>query len=151
MGYYRIKRIIDGDTLAVKVWPWQKSPALLVPGELKVRVWGINAVEKGERGYAEASRKLASFAPPGRFIRLRRKNVDKYGRIVADCKRFFRLKSVSEKMILSGHAKYVKEYAPDAKHLERAQAKRSKGMIRNLVFWVLFVGVGLGLGFWISK
>ncbi len=57
-----VERIIDGDTIIV----------LLEPGgaEARVRLLGVNSVERGECGFREATEFVADLIPPGTQVRL---------------------------------------------------------------------------------
>jgi len=89
--YAEVVRIIDGDTLAVRVKLW---PGLVA--EYAVRVRGIDAPElrragcAEERALAEAARdKVAQLYDIGSEIRLERVEYDAFsGRVVADVSRW---------------------------------------------------------------
>ena len=67
-----VARVVDGDSL--RVVQQHRS--------LEVRLWGIDAPEHGQR-YADAAKSQCRRLVEGRTIVLRRKYVDRYGRIVA--------------------------------------------------------------------
>ena len=68
----KVQRIIDGDTFTVRN---------RVSGSQYIRVSGLNAPEKGERGYASAKKDLSKIK--GKTVTLRPK-AKSYGRTVAD-------------------------------------------------------------------
>ena len=68
----KVQRIIDGDTFTV---------SNRVGGSQYIRVSGLNAPEKGERGYASAKKDLSKIK--GKTVTLRPK-AKSYGRTVAD-------------------------------------------------------------------
>lgn len=67
-----VLRVVDGDSLYLKGYRPQ------------VRLWGVDAPERGERGYAKARDTLAGLAAR-RALRCERVDVDKYRRLVARC------------------------------------------------------------------
>ena len=68
----KVQKIIDGDTFTVRN---------RVNGSQHIRVAGVNAPEKGERGYAAAKKNLSKLK--GKTVTLRPK-AKSYGRTVAD-------------------------------------------------------------------
>jgi len=68
----KVQKIIDGDTFTVRN---------RVGGSQYIRVSGLNAPEKGERGYASAKKDLSKIK--GKTVTLRPK-AKSYGRTVAD-------------------------------------------------------------------
>lgn len=68
----RVTRIVDGDTFHV-----EGAPA-------SIRIWGLDAPERNETGFAEATEALRRIAG-GRIVRCRTIDHDRYGRIVARC------------------------------------------------------------------
>lgn len=82
----RAAGVTDGDTIRC--------------GDRRVRLWGIDAVERGEPGYDEASRALQRLTRSRLTCRVR--DVDRYGRTVAQC--FSGSRDVAGEMVRSGHA-----------------------------------------------
>ncbi|MCH7649378.1 MAG: hypothetical protein IIA83_12345 [Thaumarchaeota archaeon] len=68
----KVQSVIDGDTFKVRN---------RVGGSQYIRVAGLNAPEKGQRGYASAKQNLSKLK--GKTVTLRPK-AKSYGRIVAD-------------------------------------------------------------------
>lgn len=68
----KVQSIVDGDTFKVRN---------RVSGSQYIRVSGLNAPEKGERGYASAKKDLSRIK--GKTVTLRPK-AKSYGRTVAD-------------------------------------------------------------------
>ena len=68
----KVQSIVDGDTFKVRN---------RVGGSQYIRVSGLNAPEKGERGYASAKKNLSKIK--GKTVTLRPK-AKSYGRTVAD-------------------------------------------------------------------
>lgn len=68
----KVVRVVDGDSLYVNTRKKQ------------VRLWAVDAPETDEKGYGEAKAMLKKMAM-GRKIRCTIKDIDKYGRTVAQC------------------------------------------------------------------
>ena len=68
----KVQKVIDGDTFTVRN---------RVGGSQYIRVAGVNAPEKGQRGYASAKKDLSKLK--GKTVTLRPK-AKSYGRTVAD-------------------------------------------------------------------
>ena len=68
----KVQKIIDGDTFLVRK---------RVRGSQYIRVAGLNAPEKGQRGYMQAKRRIARLK--GHIVTLRPKGKS-YGRTVAE-------------------------------------------------------------------
>jgi endonuclease YncB( thermonuclease family) len=66
------RHVVDGDSLYIKGEPTQ------------IRLWGVDAPERDEVGYREATQSLKQMAL-GQTLRCKRMDVDKYDRIVARC------------------------------------------------------------------
>lgn len=67
-----VVRIVDGDTF------------YLSGVETRIRLWGVDAPERGAPGGAEATRALAEIAA-GRRVVCKHVDTDRYGRIVGQC------------------------------------------------------------------
>lgn len=90
----RATRIVDGDTLRVS--------GVGAP----VRLWGVDAPERGQHGGGAASEHLRMIAQ-GRRLECKRMDVDRYRRIVARCFIVETGEDIGERMIRSGR---VDEY-----------------------------------------
>lgn len=104
--------VLDGDTLETS-------------DKKHVRLWGIDAPEKGQP-YAVESRARLKALCEGRKLRLLPKGTDQYDRILAVV--YADASNVNMQMVIEGMAWHYAYYAPDEKNLEAAQraAKRSK-------------------------
>ncbi len=67
-----VTRIVDGDTLYID------------GVETRIRLWGLDAPERGEKGGNRATRMLREIAH-GQRVRCKEINIDHYGRIVGQC------------------------------------------------------------------
>jgi endonuclease YncB( thermonuclease family) len=67
-----VERIVDGDGL------------YLVGYEHQIRLWGIDAPERGDKGYAEAGAYLGSLTD-GYQVQCNKRDVDRYERFVGQC------------------------------------------------------------------
>lgn len=79
----KVQRIVDGDTFKV---------SHRVRGSQYIRVAGVHAPEKGQRGYASAKQNLSKLK--GKTVTLRPK-AKSYGRTVADV--FYKQKKLRDK------------------------------------------------------
>lgn len=79
----KVQKVIDGDTFTV---------SHRVSGSQYIRVAGVNAPEKGQRGYASAKKDLSKLK--GKTVTLRPK-AKSYGRTVADV--FYKRKKLRDK------------------------------------------------------
>jgi len=68
----RCERVVDGDSLYI------------AGHKVQIRLWGVDAPERGERGYLQAKDKLTALAK-GNQLRCTIKDIDKYQRAVARC------------------------------------------------------------------
>ena len=93
----RVSYIVDGDTLKIE------------GVEKRIRLFGVDAPEKAEKGFQRAKNRLFDIAH-GRQISCEQMAIDKYGRIVGRC---FRSdgKDISKMMIDSGTAKEFCRYS----------------------------------------
>jgi len=87
--------VIDGDTF------WSKRY------KNKIRICGIDCPEKGEPGYKEAKDFLYSLLSNG-SVRIKKKGIDKYGRIVAEV--FVNGENVARKIKEKGLDKFDNKY-----------------------------------------
>ena len=68
----KVVRVVDGDSLYVD------------SRKKQIRLWAVDAPETNEAGYSEAKAMLRRFAM-GRVVSCLIKDIDKYGRTVAQC------------------------------------------------------------------
>ena len=68
----QVTRVVDGDTF------------YLDSVETRIRIWGLDAPERGERGGNAATRALREIAH-GRRLDCKQVDIDRYGRIVGQC------------------------------------------------------------------
>ncbi len=87
----QVRYVVDGDSL------------YLHGVEQQIRLWGINAPERDERGYKQATRQLRFFALH-KHVTCYRQDTDKYGRTVARCENSSG-EDISRSMLESGKAK----------------------------------------------
>ncbi len=67
-----VARIVDGDTLRLHGLP------------VAVRLWGLDAPERGQKGAERATAALGALAQ-GQSLSCRIRDIDRYGRIVGQC------------------------------------------------------------------
>ena len=76
-----ILRIIDGDTFACDFdLGWGTWLREVVGRPNRVRLLGIDAPERGEVGFTEATEKLAVVIPPGSVVWVESQKLDSFGR-----------------------------------------------------------------------
>ena len=93
----RIAYVIDGDTLKIEgVKP-------------RIRLFGVDAPEKGERGAQEATDALKRYAPKGRAVSFVQMDTDRHGRIVARV--YAGSNEINAQMIQSGAASEFCRYS----------------------------------------
>lgn len=108
------ERVLDGDTF--------KS------GETRVRLWGIDAPEKGQP-YADEARARLKELIEGKAVRLERKDRDQYSREVAIV--YAGSTNINLQMVKEGLAWHYAYFAPNAEDLaaaEKAARKSRKGL-----------------------
>lgn len=98
-------RVLDGDTLETS-------------DKKRVRLWGIDAPEKGQP-YADESRARLKALCEGKKLRLLTKGTDQHDRILAVV--YADASNVNMQMVIEGMAWHYAYYAPDEKNLEAAQ------------------------------
>lgn len=103
------ERVVDGDTF--------------VASGRKVRVWGIDAPEKGETGYMTAGWFLDSFIK-GKELNCKFIDKDKYQRDVMQC--FSDGMDIGSIMVRFGLARDYKKYSGGYYEQEEREAKRLK-------------------------
>lgn len=79
----KVQRVVDGDTFTVRK---------RVSGSQYIRVAGVNAPEKGQRGYVSAKQKLSKLK--GKTVTIKPK-AKSYGRTVGDV--FYKRKKLRDK------------------------------------------------------
>ena len=108
------ERVMDGDTF--------KS------GDTRVRLWGIDAPEKGQP-YADEARARLKELIEGKAVRLEWKDKDQYSREVAIV--YDGSTNINLQMVKEGLAWHYAYFAPDAEDLaaaEKAARKKRKGL-----------------------
>ena len=108
------ERVLDGDTF--------KS------GETRVRLWGIDAPEKGQP-YADEARARLKELIEGKAVRLEWKDKDQHSREVAIV--YAGSTNINLQMVKEGLAWHYEYFAPDAEDLaaaEKAARKSRKGL-----------------------
>lgn len=106
--------VMDGDTFR--------------SGSTRVRLWGIDAPEKGQ-AHADESRARLKELCEGKAVRLEIKDTDQYGRKVAIV--WLGKKNINLQMVEEGLAWHYAYFAPDAKNLaaaEKAARKARRGL-----------------------
>ncbi|MBO5683992.1 MAG: thermonuclease family protein [Akkermansia sp.] len=100
----------------------------LPDNKTRVRLWGIDAPEKGQ-AYADEARARLKELCEGKTVRLEIKDTDQYGRKVAVV--WMGKKNINLQMVKEGLAWHYAYFAPDAKDLaaaEKAARKARKGL-----------------------
>ncbi len=103
----------------------------LPDNKTRVRLWGIDAPEKGQ-AYADESRARLKELCEGKAVRLEIKDTDQYGRKVAIV--WIGKKNINLQMVKEGMAWHYAHYAPDAADLaaaEKAARKARKGLWKD--------------------
>lgn len=108
------ERVMDGDTFKC--------------GETRVRLWGIDAPEKGQP-YADKARARLKELIEGKAVRLERKDRDQHSREVAIV--YAGSTNINLQMVKEGLAWHYAYFAPDAEDLaaaEKSARKKRKGL-----------------------
>lgn len=116
-GVILCERVLDGDTF--------------VSGDTLVRLWGIDAPEKGQP-YADAARARLKHLIEGKVVRLVQKDKDRYSRKVAIV--YAGSMNINLQMVKEGLAWHYAYFAPDAEELaaaEKAARKKHKGLWKD--------------------
>lgn len=103
----------------------------LPDNETRVRLWGIDAPEKGQ-AYADEARNRLRELCEGKAVRLEMKATDQYDRKVAIV--WLDKKNINLQMVKEGLAWHYAYYAPDAKDLadaEKTARKARKGLWKD--------------------
>ena len=114
----RVVRVIDGDSVKVR---------LPDGGEYSVRMYGIDAPEKSQRGGGEATRHLEDIVD-GREWRLRVMDIDKYERLVGVLyPEGGKLNdSANHKLVESGRAYWYRDYGGEELGFDRSERKAKR-------------------------
>lgn len=116
-GVVVCERVLDGDTF--------------VSGETRVRLWGIDAPEKGQ-SYADAARARLKSLIEGKEVRLEQKDKDRYSRKVAIV--YAGNTNINLQLVKEGLAWHYVRYAPAASDLaaaEKAARQKRKGLWKD--------------------
>lgn len=111
-----VKSVYDGDTLT----------ASCPNGEVKVRVFGVDAPEMGQEPWGDRSREaFRGLLPRFGSVRLRVVDEDRYGRVVAQV--FVDQRDAGLEMVRLGRARVYEQYndSPDYRQAE-AEARRAR-------------------------
>lgn len=103
----------------------------LPDNKTRVRLWGIDAPEKGQ-AYADEARNRLKELCEGKAVRLEIKDTDQYGREVAIV--WLGKKNINLQMVIEGLAWHYAYFAPDATDLaaaEKAARKARKGLWKD--------------------
>lgn len=98
---YRVSKVVDGDTVHLKAWPWETVLGRDRAKHHVVRLEGINTPERGEKGYDEATDALKSIVDR-KLVRVAWNGKGKYGRFL--CTLHARGRSVNRWMVKKGYA-----------------------------------------------
>ena len=110
--------VMDGDTFRTE-------------DKEKIRLWGIDAPEKGQ-AYADEARSRLKELCEGQAVRLEMKDTDQYGRKVAIV--WLGKKNINLQMVKEGMAWHYAHYALDAADLaaaEKAARKARRGLWKD--------------------
>lgn len=100
-----ILKIVDGDTVDAVI-----DLGFSIAHEVRLRLIGIDAPERGQTGYKEATEYLGRVIPPGTNVVVRTyKGKEKYGRYMAIICKMGEDRSVNDQTIL---AQVAKPYHP---------------------------------------
>jgi micrococcal nuclease len=110
----RVVAVQDGDTVT-----------LLMPDltELRVRLHGIDAPESRQPFGARSKQSLSDLVY-GRNVRLDARDVDRYGRTIGVL--FIDGRNANVEQVRRGMAWWYRQYAPDDRELERAEAEAKR-------------------------
>lgn len=79
LSLYRCIKVVDGDTIHVKAYPWETLFSRDKPTHHIVRLAGINTPERGQPGYSQATEALSKRIR-NRLVRIEWQGRGKYGR-----------------------------------------------------------------------
>jgi endonuclease YncB( thermonuclease family) len=108
----RVVGIADGDTLTVR----EDGGAAI-----RIRLWGIDAPERGQAYTSVAKRYLSSLAF-GKMVRVLVRDQDRYGRTVAEII-LPDGRNANQEMVRAGYAWWFRRYAPDDGVLEQLETE----------------------------
>lgn len=80
----KVQRIVDGDTIHVRLPDDAQISGLGRGANVKVRIVGIDAPESCQAWGKESTKALRQMIPVGSVVLLRPTGVDKYGRLLSD-------------------------------------------------------------------
>jgi micrococcal nuclease len=111
----KVVGIQDGDTLTV-----------LQDGGIpkRIRLWGIDAPEK-RQAYSNASKRYLSNLAYGRRVKLLVRDIDRYGRTVAEVI-LPDGRNANQEMVRAGYAWWFRKYAPNDRVLESLEGEACK-------------------------
>jgi len=120
-GPFSVSRVIDGDTLVLR-------------DSQKIRLSGINAPEKGECYYEEASKRLESLVLEGDiFLEMDKTDTDKYRRELRYVYREGAL--INLMMVSEGYAVAFDKYKNDTKRYDELKRAEETARQQNLGLW----------------
>lgn len=118
-----LREVYDGDTVAVRC----------DSGTLTVRVWGIDAPERGQKPWGERSRGHLSNLLPGDTVRLQVADIDRYGRTVA---RIYQGdQDIGLALVRQGGAVIYPQYNQSPVHTPAYQAAQRQARQERLGVW----------------
>ncbi len=113
----KVRKVYDGDTVAVSC----------EEGRLTVRVFGIDAPEMGQKPWGEESRAMLRQLLPNAAIRLKVKDTDRYGRVVAQIYAHHKQDDIGLALVRQGGAVvYVQYNNASAYQMAQVQAKQNR-------------------------
>jgi endonuclease YncB( thermonuclease family) len=131
---YKVARHHDGDTIFLKAYPWQKLFRVRDKGkdEISIRLYGIDAPEKGQPYWDESLRALKKLCPVGSRILLKKRGKDPYRDMVGEIYYFAIIpRSISATLIESGWVYWDRKNAKKEDRflkLERSAMKNKRGL-----------------------
>ena len=108
----RVVGLADGDTLTVR-----EDDGVAV----RIRLWGIDAPEKGQ-AYSNVSRRYLASLAFGKRVRVLARDQDRYGRTVAEIILPDGL-NANQEMVRAGYAWWFRRYAPYDRVLEQLETE----------------------------
>ena len=103
------ERVIDGDTF--------------IASGIKIRLWGIDAPERGETMYAISSKVLELFLESGK-LECKQINTDRYNRSIMHC--YSGNSDLGATMVKAGFARDYKKYSGGFYQLEQSFAREGR-------------------------
>ena len=111
----KVVGVQDGDTLTVR-----QDGGFAI----RIRLWGIDAPEKGQAQSNAAKRHLSSLAY-GKRVKVLVRDTDRYGRAVAEII-LPDGRNVNQEMVRAGYAWWFRKYAPNDRALEDLETEARK-------------------------